>query len=55
MARTSRQSHLGPEGLKAMRKELGCNSGTETQWPMYIALSLIFACTVVSPAFSNLS
>ena len=25
MARTSRQSHLSPEGLKAMRKELGRN------------------------------
>ena len=25
MARTSRQSHLSPQGLKAMRKELGRN------------------------------
>ena len=33
MARTSRQSHLGPEGLKAMRKELGRNQ--REFWSMF--------------------
>ena len=33
MARTSRQSHLSPEGLKAMRKELGRNQ--REFWSMF--------------------
>ena len=33
MARTSRQSHLSPEGLRAMRKELGRNQ--REFWSMF--------------------
>ncbi len=33
MARTSRQSHLSPEGLKAMRKQLGRNQ--KDFWSMF--------------------
>ena len=33
MARTSRQSHLSPEGLKAMRKQLGRNQ--RDFWSMF--------------------